>query len=153
MDTVRRVDYYYTTAPDKPGEGARVLAVFRDAGINLLAFHAFPSARRTQLDFVPQDGAAFVAVAKAAKISSASRRPSSISRGTTGSARWRDPGRPPRGNHPPRRKLSARPAAGSAGCSVEPRDVKKAAQALGRPDHSARRDHVEDSRSPPLAYT
>jgi hypothetical protein len=68
MDTVRRVDYYYTTAPDKPGEGARVLAVFRDAGINLLAFHAFPSARRTQLDFVPQDGAAFVAVAKAAKI-------------------------------------------------------------------------------------
>ena len=37
-------------------------------GVNLLAFHAFPSARRTQLDFVPQDGAAFVAAAKAAKI-------------------------------------------------------------------------------------
>jgi hypothetical protein len=68
MDTVRRVDYYYTTAPDKPGEGARVLGVFRDAGVSLLAFHAFPSARRTQLDFVPQDGAAFVAAAKAAKI-------------------------------------------------------------------------------------
>jgi hypothetical protein len=68
MDTVRRVDYYYTTAPDKPGEGARVLGAFRDAGVNLLAFHAFPSARRTQLDFVPQDGAAFVAAAKAARI-------------------------------------------------------------------------------------
>jgi hypothetical protein len=68
MDTVRRVDYYYTTAPDKPGEGARVLGVFRDAGVNLVAFHGFPSARRTQLDFVPQDGAAFVAAAKAAKI-------------------------------------------------------------------------------------
>ncbi|MGH7537979.1 MAG: hypothetical protein ACREMF_05055, partial [Gemmatimonadales bacterium] len=68
MDTVRKVDYYYTTAPDKPGEGARVLGIFRDAGVNLLAFHAFPSARRTQLDFVPQDGAAFVAAAKAAKI-------------------------------------------------------------------------------------
>ena len=68
MDTVRRVDYYYTTTSDKPGEGARVLGVFRDAGVNLLAFHAFPSARRTQLDFVPSDGAAFVAAAKAAKI-------------------------------------------------------------------------------------
>ena len=45
-----------------------MLSVFRDAGVNLLAFHAFPSARRTQLDFVPQDGAAFVAAAKAAKI-------------------------------------------------------------------------------------
>jgi len=68
MDTIRRVDYYYTSAPDKPGEGARVLGVFRDAGVNLLAFHAFPSARRTQLDFVPQDGAAFLAAAKTAKI-------------------------------------------------------------------------------------
>jgi hypothetical protein len=68
MDTVQRIDYSYTTAPDKPGEGARVLGVFRDAGVNLLAFHAFPSVRRTQLDFVPQDGAAFVAAAKATKI-------------------------------------------------------------------------------------
>ena len=67
-DTIRKVDYYYTTTPDKPGEGARVLGALRDAGINLLAFHGFPSARRTQLDFVPHDGAAFVAAAKAAKI-------------------------------------------------------------------------------------
>ncbi|MGH7643991.1 MAG: hypothetical protein ACREMR_00255 [Gemmatimonadales bacterium] len=67
-DTVRKVDYYYTTTPDKPGEGARVLGVLRDAGMNLLAFHAFPSARRTQLDFVPANATAFVAAAKAAKI-------------------------------------------------------------------------------------
>jgi hypothetical protein len=67
-DTIRKVDYYYTTTADKPGEGARVLGALRDAGVNLLAFHAFPSARRTQLDFVPRDGAAFVAAAKAAKI-------------------------------------------------------------------------------------
>jgi len=68
MDTIRKVDYYYITAPDKPGEGARALGVFRNAGVNLLAFHAFPSARRTQLDFVPADGAAFLAAAKAAKL-------------------------------------------------------------------------------------
>ncbi len=45
-DTIRQVDYYYATVPDKPGEGARVAGVLRDAGVNLLAFHAFPSARR-----------------------------------------------------------------------------------------------------------
>jgi len=38
------------------------------AGVDLRAFHAFPSARRTQLDFVPQDGGAFKAAAKAAGI-------------------------------------------------------------------------------------
>ena len=67
-DMIRKVDYYYTTTPDKPGEGARVLGVFRDAGLNLLAFSGFPRARRSQLDFVPADGAAFVAAARAAKI-------------------------------------------------------------------------------------
>ncbi|MGH7567393.1 MAG: hypothetical protein ACREL9_00245 [Gemmatimonadales bacterium] len=68
MDTIRKADYYYTIAPDKPGEGARILDVFRRAGVNLLAFHAFPSARKSQLDFVPADGIAFVAAAKAAKL-------------------------------------------------------------------------------------
>jgi hypothetical protein len=36
--------------------------------VNLQAFSAFPEARRAQLDFLPSDAAAFVAVAKAAKI-------------------------------------------------------------------------------------
>jgi len=67
-DTIRKVEYYYTTTSDKPGEGARILGALRDAGVNLLAFHGFPSARRTQLDFVPQDGPRFVAAAKAAGI-------------------------------------------------------------------------------------
>ena len=67
-DTIRKTDYYYTTTSDKPGEGARILGALRDAGVNLLAFHGFPSARRTQLDFVPQDPARFVAAAKAAGI-------------------------------------------------------------------------------------
>jgi len=65
-DTIRKVDYYYITAPDKPGEGARVLGALRDAGVNLQAVHAFPSARRTQIDVVPADTAAFLAAAKAA---------------------------------------------------------------------------------------
>ncbi|HUL70109.1 MAG TPA: hypothetical protein VLT17_07770 [Gemmatimonadales bacterium] len=67
-DTIRRTDYFYTMAADKPGEGARLLRVFRDAGVNLLAFSAFPSQRKSQVDFVPADSAAFLAAAKAAKI-------------------------------------------------------------------------------------
>ena len=67
-DNVTPADYYYTTVPDKPGEGARILAVLRDAGVNLYAFSGFPEGRRSQLDFVPTDGAAFLAAAKAAKI-------------------------------------------------------------------------------------
>ena len=67
-DTVTLVDYYYTTVPDKPGEGARVLGALRDAGVNLLAFSGFPEGRRAQLDFVPADAATFVAAAKAGKV-------------------------------------------------------------------------------------
>jgi prephenate dehydratase len=67
-DTIRKVSYYYTTVPDKPGEGAKMLQALRNAGVNLLAFHAFPSARKSQADFVPVDAAAFEAAAKAAKI-------------------------------------------------------------------------------------
>jgi prephenate dehydratase len=67
-DMIRKVSYFYTTAPDKPGEGARLLQALRDAGINLLALHAFPSARKSQVDFVPSDSARFVALAKSAKI-------------------------------------------------------------------------------------
>ncbi|MGH7537835.1 MAG: hypothetical protein ACREMF_04310 [Gemmatimonadales bacterium] len=68
LDTVTLVDYYYTLVPNKPGEGARALGALRAAGVNLLAFSGFPEGRRSQLDFLPSDGAGFLAVAKAAKI-------------------------------------------------------------------------------------
>jgi hypothetical protein len=67
-DATRLVDYYYTMVPDKPGEGAQVLRALRDARVNLLAFSAFPSQRKSQADFVPADPAAFLAAAKAAKL-------------------------------------------------------------------------------------
>ncbi len=65
-ETIRRVDYFYVTAPNKPGEGARALSTLKEAGINLLAFSGFPSGRRTQLDFVPEDPSAFRKVARKA---------------------------------------------------------------------------------------
>ena len=63
-ETIRRVDYYYVTAPDKPGEGARIFSALRDAGVNLLAAHAFPTARKSQIDVVPADTVAFLWAAK-----------------------------------------------------------------------------------------
>jgi predicted TIM-barrel fold metal-dependent hydrolase len=67
-DNIRSAQYFKMTTPDKPGEGARMLAKFRDAGINLLAFSGFPQGRRGQLDFVPADAIAFKAAAKQAKL-------------------------------------------------------------------------------------
>lgn len=67
-DTIRKVSYCYTTIPDKPGEGTRLLEALRSAGVNLLALHAFPSARKAQVDFVAADAGLLAAAAKGAKI-------------------------------------------------------------------------------------
>jgi hypothetical protein len=66
-DAIRFVEYFYITAPDKPGEGARALKTLKEAGVNLLAFSGFPQGRRAQLDFIPADPAAFKQAAKRAK--------------------------------------------------------------------------------------
>ncbi|TAK04592.1 MAG: hypothetical protein EPO39_11040 [Candidatus Manganitrophaceae bacterium] len=65
-DTIRKVDYFTLQAADRPGEGARLLAALREAGVNLLAFTGFPEGRRAQIDFVPEGAAAFKAAAKKA---------------------------------------------------------------------------------------
>lgn len=67
-ETIQRVQYYYTEVSDKPGEGARLLNLLKEEGVNLLAFTGFPKGRRAQIDFVPADQAAFKAAAKKAKI-------------------------------------------------------------------------------------
>ena len=66
-ESIRRIQYFYVMAPDKPGEGARALQTLKEAGVNLLAFSGFPASKRAQLDFVPEDPAAFRAVARKAK--------------------------------------------------------------------------------------
>jgi len=66
-DRVRLVDYYYIQVPDRPGEGIKALRHLRQAKVNLRAFHAFPSGRRAQLNFVPSGPAALRAAARAAK--------------------------------------------------------------------------------------
>jgi hypothetical protein len=67
-DTVKRVQYFYVEVSDKPGEGARLLTLFKDARVSLLAFSGFPKGRRAQVDFIPADPAAFRAAARKAKL-------------------------------------------------------------------------------------
>jgi hypothetical protein len=67
MDTIRTAEYFKVQIPDKPGEGVKVLSVLRNAGVNLLAFSAFPRNRRAQVDFVPADPMAFKNAVKQAK--------------------------------------------------------------------------------------
>lgn len=63
-ETIRKVDYFYIEAPNKPGEGARALVAFSNVGVNLLAFSGFPLGRRAQMDFIPEDTAAFKIAAR-----------------------------------------------------------------------------------------
>jgi hypothetical protein len=65
-DTIRQADYFYVQVPNRPGEGSRALAMLRENGVNLLAFSGFPEGRGSQLDFVPEDPAAFRKVARKA---------------------------------------------------------------------------------------
>lgn len=74
-DDIRRIDYYYTSVPDKPGEGARILAALQGAGVNLIGVSAFPhGARRSQLDLIPEDSAAFAKAAKTAGLKLSSKK-------------------------------------------------------------------------------
>jgi hypothetical protein len=66
-EQIRRIDYYYVAVPDKPGEAARILSLLHQAGVNLLGFCGFPKgARKAQLDFLPEDAAAFAKAARKA---------------------------------------------------------------------------------------
>lgn len=73
-DTLRKVEYFYVIVPDRPGEGAKILSALAAEGINLLAFTGFPSARKGQLDLVPEDPAAFKLAAKKLKLKLSARK-------------------------------------------------------------------------------
>lgn len=63
----RKVEYYNFTVGDHAGEGAKLLSLFADAGVNLLAFKAVPlESGRTQFTLFPNDGLKMAAGAKKA---------------------------------------------------------------------------------------
>jgi hypothetical protein len=63
-NTLRKVDYFHVTVPNTAGQGAKTMAGLAAAGVNLLAFSAFPKGRKTQVDFFPEDAALLKRAAK-----------------------------------------------------------------------------------------
>lgn len=55
---IKKVEYFYTTVKDQPGEAYKILAELAGLGINLLAFTAVPvGPAATQLTIFPEDPA------------------------------------------------------------------------------------------------
>ena len=80
-DTICKVAYYKTDVPNKPGEGARLLGALKDAWVNLLAFSGFPNGRRAQVDFIPEDEAAFKKAAREAGLKLTARKSCFLAQG------------------------------------------------------------------------
>ena len=66
-DLIRTAQYFKVTIADKSGTLAHMLAPLDEAGVNLLAVHAFPRNRRTQVDVVPENPIVFKETAKSLK--------------------------------------------------------------------------------------
>ena len=81
METVRKADYYKITIPNKTGEGAKAVGAIRNAGINLLAFTGFPAGKHSQIDFIPEDSAAFEHAAKRSKLKISKKKPCFVIQG------------------------------------------------------------------------
>ena len=65
-DTVRKVHYFSTSVPNKPGQTFRVLAALVSGGVNLLACAGTTRGRSAQIDVVPDDTRRFAAAARKA---------------------------------------------------------------------------------------
>lgn len=81
MASVRKASYYSMKVPQRPGSGAQLLAALKAAKVNLLAFTGFPEGGGAQVDFVPQDNAKFLKVARKAKLRISSRKTVFLARG------------------------------------------------------------------------
>ena len=65
--TIQRVEYFFTTVKDRPGEAYKLLNMLSGMGVNQLAFSAVPvGPNSTQLAVFPEDPAKLVNEAKLA---------------------------------------------------------------------------------------
>ncbi|MGE5246957.1 MAG: hypothetical protein ACM3L8_01315 [Verrucomicrobiota bacterium] len=81
-DTIQRVEYFKVMVPNSAGTAAKYLAVLKEYRVNLLAFTGFPRAGRAQLDFVPQDAAAFRKALRKAGLSAGKGRTAFLIQGS-----------------------------------------------------------------------
>lgn len=80
--SVRKVEYFFTTVPDQPGEGCKVLTLLADRGVNLLAFTAMPMGdQRTELGLFPDDVGTLESVARGADLQLSGPNPALLLRG------------------------------------------------------------------------
>lgn len=64
---IRKVDYFYTSIQDEPGQAYQCLALLAELGVNLQAFTGVPTGpMRTQLAIFPDDSVKLQAHAKQA---------------------------------------------------------------------------------------
>lgn len=64
-DRVKKVGYCYLKVSNRPGQGEKILSELREEGVNLLAYSGFPvKGGKAQLDFIPENMAAFRRVAR-----------------------------------------------------------------------------------------
>lgn len=67
---IRKVDYFYCSVVDQPGEAYKLLSQLEQSGINLLAFTAIPvGPNRTQLTLFPDSPDKLVTDAKMSGLS------------------------------------------------------------------------------------
>lgn len=63
-DSVRKVQYSYVMVPNRPGQGAKMLAALQDGGVDLQAYSGFPGRKGAQIDLVTRDLAGLRRVAR-----------------------------------------------------------------------------------------
>ncbi len=64
-DKAKRVDYYSIEIPDQPGEAFRILAKFKESGVNFLSITGFrTSVGKGQISLMPENGESFLKAAK-----------------------------------------------------------------------------------------
>jgi len=64
-----KLDYYSVVVPNEPGNGARVLTAFKEAGVNFVAIWGYPVGMgQSKFDLVAEDAALLKKAAKKLKI-------------------------------------------------------------------------------------
>ncbi|HQF42045.1 MAG TPA: hypothetical protein PK073_03955 [Ignavibacteriaceae bacterium] len=62
---IHKIDYFYCSVVDQPGESYKLLSELEKSGINLLAFTAIPiGPNRTQLQLFPDNSQKLISEAK-----------------------------------------------------------------------------------------
>lgn len=79
---IKRVNYYYCSVEDQPGEAFKLLSFLAQVGVSLYAFTAVPTGiARTQFTLFPEDSSRLVAEARKANINIAGPNPAFLIQG------------------------------------------------------------------------